>query len=77
LSGGAPLIVSPETTVITEPLKSDGKSVDFYQAIKEMVEPEMQQLDDNGFVDVVRFYSHMPFGYEQQYLLMCKELGLD
>jgi len=80
-SGGAPLIVSPETTIITEPLKSDGKTVDFHQAIQRMVEPNLR-ADENGFRDVVIGYGREVFegGFsdaDRQYHAMCERLGID
>ena len=83
LTGGAPLTVSPETTIITEPLKSDGKTVDFHKAIQKMIEPDIK-ADENGFRDVVIGYGQAVFepGHnkndaQQQYLLMCEGLGID
>ena len=85
LSGGVPLEVSPETTVITEPLKKDG-TVDFYRAIKEMIEPKVLP-NDNGFMDVVQGYGPIVYGFDnfdhidnefvQQYLALCDTYGLD
>jgi hypothetical protein len=84
LSGGAPLIVSQETTIIIEPLKSDGKTVDFHKAIQKMTEPDIQ-ANENGFRDVLLGYGrevfksggHQHGDIEQQYLLMCEALGID
>ena len=76
--GGATLIVSPETTVITEPLKSDGKTVDFHQAMKDRIEPNVQ-ADENGFRDVLLGYGQGVFVTDEhwQHAAMCKELGID
>lgn len=52
---GVPLKVSPETTVLTEPLKEDGKNVDFFQPVEEMSEPKIG-ADDNGFKAVLVAY---------------------
>jgi hypothetical protein len=81
MSGGAELIVSEETTVITEPLKSDGKTVDFFQAIQKMTEPDIQ-ADENGFRDVVLAFGRGIFEIDinnagWQYLAMCETLGID
>jgi len=83
VSGGATLVVSEETTIITEPLKSDGETVDFHRAIQAMFEPEVQP-DANGFRDVLLGYGQEIFerwgdgnNADWQYLEMCKELGID
>ena len=81
-SGGVPLIVSEETTVITEPLKSDGETVDFHQAIQIMVQPDVQP-DANGFMVVWRGYgleildSIDREDIRQQYLGMCDHFGFN
>ena len=80
MSGGADLIVSEETTVITEPLKSDGKTVDFFKAIQEMTEPQIP-ADENGFRDVLLAFGQGIFGdgrnAEQRYIATCEALGVD
>jgi len=79
--GGAPLVVSEETTVITEPLKPDG-TVDFHQAIQKMIEPDVQP-DENGFMTVWRGYGKEIFDSIHQtelrrhYLVMCEQFGID
>ena len=81
-SGGVPLIVSEETTVIVEPLKSNGESVDFHEAIREMTGQNIQ-LNENAFMIIWRGYSHEIFAsYDQedlrrQYLVMCDQFGID
>jgi len=82
-SGGAALIVSPETTIITEPLKSDGKTVDFHRAIQAMIEPDIQ-ADENGFRAVLLGYGQTIFdrwgtgdAADWQYREMSKELESD
>ena len=80
-TGGAPLVVSPETTVIVEPLKPDG-TVDFHQAIQTMIEPEVQP-DENGFMTVWRGYGREIYDsidreeLRQQYLGMCDRFGVN
>ncbi|MDR0521520.1 MAG: hypothetical protein LBH00_06670 [Planctomycetaceae bacterium] len=77
---GSPLTVSPETTVITEPRKSDGKSVDYYQAIQKMTEPAIP-ADENGFRSVLLGYGQAatePQKFnEWLYPEMCKKLDID
>ena len=49
-----PLEISKETTVLTGPLKSDGKQVDYFRAIEsEIYQPDMK-TDKNGFRMIVR-----------------------
>jgi hypothetical protein len=83
-TGGAPLEVSPETTIITEPLKSDGKAVDFHQAIQQLLLPENVQPNENGFRDVLLAYGQAAFETfdkldeaDWQYRETCKHLGID
>ena len=82
VSGGVPLVVSEETTIITEPMKSDGETVDFHQAIQEMVQPNVQP-DENGFMVVWRGYGREILdsidreGIRRQYLVMCEQFGID
>ena len=82
-SGGVSLVASPETTIITEPLKSDGKTVDFHQAIQKMTEPDIQ-ANENGFRDVLLGYGREVFEFggnignaEGQYRAMCERLNID
>ena len=80
-TGGAPLVVSPETTIIVGPLKPDG-TVDFHQAIQTMVEPDVQP-DENGFMTVWRGYGREIYDsidratLRQPYLGMCDRFGID
>jgi hypothetical protein len=76
-TGGAPLEVSPETTIITEPLKSDAKTVDFHQAIQKMIEPEGIQANENGFRNVLLAFGQAMFENDWQHREMCKQLGID
>jgi len=76
-------MVSEETTVITEPLKSDGKTVDFFRAIQTMTEPEIP-ANENGFRDIVLGYGEAVFEADvnrrdsrKDYLAMCTHLGID
>ena len=82
VSGGVPLTVSEETTIITEPLKSDGATIDFHQAIRAMIEPDVP-LEENGFMTVWRGYGREIYDpivredIRQQYLGMCDHFGVD
>ena len=84
LTGGVPLEVSPETTIITKPLKSDGKTVDFFQAIQKMLVPENIPANENGFRDMVLAFGQPMIEYgdagkygEWCYIYMCEQLGID
>ena len=81
--GGASLTVSPETTIITEPLKSDGKTVDFHQAIQKLIEPNIP-ANENGFRDVFVGYGKQIFEADDhlgktdwQYSKTCEHFGID
>ena len=76
-TGGTPLEVSPETSVITEPLKSDGKTVDFHQAIQKLIEPEIIQANENGFRDVLLAFGQAMFENDWQYRKTCEHFGID
>jgi len=88
-TGGEPLRVSEETTVITEPLKSDGETVDFHLAIQAMIEPPGVQPDENAFMAIWRGYgreiedvidrvdARQQHLVRQQYRIMCEEFGID
>jgi len=73
-------VVSPETTIIVEPLKPDG-TVDFHEAIQEILRQDALP-EENGFRDVVLRYGQEIFagGWERDdallYALMCEELGI-
>ncbi|MDR1485700.1 MAG: hypothetical protein LBT09_12875 [Planctomycetaceae bacterium] len=81
---GVPMQVSPETTLITSPLKSDGKSVDFFAVIKEKTEPQ-DSTKKNGFKDVLAAYGKDLIADGKQNELnhgwifseLCKSFGLD
>ncbi|MGD9126386.1 MAG: hypothetical protein PVH19_03320, partial [Planctomycetia bacterium] len=49
-----PIEISKETTYITEPLKSDGKQVDYFRAIELETYPPNMKTDENGFRIIVR-----------------------
>ncbi|MDR1925996.1 MAG: hypothetical protein LBQ66_16630, partial [Planctomycetaceae bacterium] len=80
---GEPLIVATETTIITTPLKTDGKSVDFFQPIQKILEPQ-DKTKENGFKLVVAAYGkdfllqHNPhINQDWIYDEICKQLELD
>ncbi|MDR2641574.1 MAG: hypothetical protein LBC74_02145 [Planctomycetaceae bacterium] len=81
---GIPLKISPETTIISSPLKSDGKSVDFFSAIKEKIEPK-DPAKNNGFKNVLNAYGKELITNSKQEELsygwifpeLCKSIGLD
>ena len=82
VSGGAPLEVSPETTIIVGPLKSDGKTVDYHRAIQNMLQADTPP-NGNAFRDVLLGYGIGVLGTEDirvndiEYFALCDELGVD
>ncbi|MDR2344677.1 MAG: hypothetical protein LBE18_01285 [Planctomycetaceae bacterium] len=79
-----PLKVSPETTLVTTPLKSDGKSVDFYTVLKKQIEPQ-NPTSNNGFKNVLAAYgkelfinnSQEALNYDWIFNEICKAVELD
>jgi len=80
VSGGAELVVSPETTIITEPLKPDGKTVDFHEAVQSILRQDVPP-DGNGFRDVLTGYGPEVFAGDPRgilpYRTVCGEWGID
>jgi len=78
-TGGAPLTISPETTIIVGPLKQDG-AVDFHEAIQEKIK-QGAQPNENGFRDIVLGYGQAVFAEDRNFLetalLYFEELGID
>ncbi|MDY0166505.1 MAG: DUF1559 domain-containing protein [Thermoguttaceae bacterium] len=77
LSHSRPLRISRETTYITEPLKSDGKRVDYFAAIRLATRPDNAATDENGYWLLVRHLGAGPDTAPRQFALICEELGLD
>lgn len=48
------LMISKETTQITEPLTADGKRVDYFRAMEQKLYPEEMKTDENGYRILVR-----------------------
>ncbi len=48
------LVISKETTYITEPLTADGTRVDYFAAIEKELYPPQMKTDDNGYRVIVR-----------------------
>jgi hypothetical protein len=82
-----PLIISKETTYITEPLTEDGL-VDYFKALEQKIYPPEMQTDENGCRVFVRLfgcnywdetYSYHPDSkdYEFYRLQTYQKLGLD
>jgi hypothetical protein len=49
-----PLLISRDTTYITQPLREDGRGVDYFGALEQRYTPETMMTDDNGYRMVVR-----------------------
>ncbi len=71
------LRISKETTYITEPLKSDGKQVDYFMAIRQATCPENVATDDNGYRLIVRHLGRDSDTEPAYYARVCEQLGLD
>ena len=52
----SPLRISPETTVLTEPLTPDGKLVDYRRYFLERQDDSLGDPAENGFGDVLRTF---------------------
>ncbi|MDZ7616774.1 MAG: DUF1559 domain-containing protein [Patescibacteria group bacterium] len=74
---GRPLCISTETTRITEPLKSNGREVDYFAAIRNAVRPDGAATDQNGFRLIARHLGGPPEGDPAHFACVCRELGLD
>ncbi|MDY0167256.1 MAG: DUF1559 domain-containing protein [Thermoguttaceae bacterium] len=77
LAYSRPLRISEETTYITGPLKSDGKQVDYFAAIREATRPANAATDENGFRLIVQHLGAPPDSEPAYFARMCEELGLD
>ncbi|MDR1052573.1 MAG: hypothetical protein LBL39_00195, partial [Planctomycetaceae bacterium] len=81
---GVPLRISPETTVVDSPLKSNGKLIDFFALIKAEIEPK-DSAKNNGFKDVLEAYGKELVVASKQdelsrgwiFAELCKGVGLD
>ncbi len=71
------LSISKETTYITEPLKSDGRQVDYFLAIRQATCPENVATDDNGYRLMVRRLGPEPDMEPDYFARLCEQLGLD
>lgn len=72
-----PLAVSPESTVVTEPLKSGGREVDYFAAAELMSYPPELATEDNGFRLLVRGLGVSPDVQPDQRRQIYEKLGLD
>ncbi len=71
------LRISKETTYITEPLKSDGKQVDFIAAIRQATYPPNIATDENGYRLIVEHLGMSPDDTPARFASVCEQLGLD
>lgn len=77
-----PLKISPQTTFLTEPKTKDGKSIDYFKAIRDRFEPQCElrgKPEQNGFREIVAALGKSPFFDEPDWLWpeLCKKLELD
>jgi hypothetical protein len=59
LFGRKQIVISSETTYITEPLRKDGRGVDYFAALESRYYPETMQTDDNGYRIIARALGDM------------------
>ena len=71
------LRISKETTYITEPLKSDGKQVDYLAAIRQATYPPNMATGENGYRLIVEHLGMSPEDTPASFASVCKQLGLD
>ena len=71
------LCISRETTYITEPLKSDGKQVDYFAALQKATYPPDIATENNGFRLLVQHLGPSPNTSPEHFASLCDQLGLD
>jgi len=72
-----PLRIAKETTLITEPLTSDGTQVDYFAELERESYPRNMATDENGFRMLVQ-HVDMASAYKPwQFKQVCEKLGLD
>lgn len=72
-----PLRISKETTYFTEPLKPDGKSVDFLMAYEAKYYSDKIATEDNGYRLIVERLGPSSEFSPTQFLAICEKVGLD
>lgn len=72
-----PLCISKETTYIIEPLKSNGKEMDYFAAIQQATRSENLATDENGYRLVVQHLGRHPDTDPLHFASICEQLGLD
>jgi hypothetical protein len=72
-----PLQISKETTYITEPLKSDGKQVDYFAAWEQEAYPDNIATEENGYRLIVRHLGTGPDATPWHSAQISQKLGLD
>ena len=73
---GASLRVSEETTYITEPLKSDGKRVDYFAAWEQETYPPNIATEENGYRLIVQHLGNAPEAPPHHAAEIRRKLGL-
>ncbi len=71
-----PLRISKETTYITEPLKSDGKQVDYFAAWEEQTYPKNIATEENGYRLIVQHLGPAPEAQPWHFAQTCQKLDL-
>lgn len=71
-----PLKISKETTYITEPLKSDGRRVDYFAAWEQETYPKNIATEENGYRLIVEHLGTSPDASPEHAAQVCRKLGL-
>jgi uncharacterized protein DUF1559 len=72
-----PLRISKETTYITEPLKSNGKEVDYFVAWEQASYPEDMATEDNGYRLIVQHLGNSADRTPECFRQVCEKLDLN
>ena len=72
------LRVSPETTVVTEPLLPCGTAIDFF-AVLDQICSAGADAEDNAFREIVRLVGRSIFSSisNEKWSILCEKLGLN
>ena len=76
--GTVPLRISPETTVVTEPLLPGGHAVDFFAVLDQKCSAGAD-AEDNGFREIIRLVGRSICGSisDEKWNILCKKLNLN
>lgn len=72
-----PLRISKETTYVTEPLKPNGKEVDYFAAWEQASYPKNMATDENGYRLIVQHLGNLADRTPECFRQVCEKIGLD